>query len=122
MPNRRPRFPAQTARSGRMARLALHARVVICGAISQYNSTTSVKGPANYLSLLVNRASMTGMVVFDYADRYAEAARDLAAWMAAGKLQSREDVIPGLDNFPEALLMLFKGENMGKLVLQVADV
>ena len=105
-----------------LARLALHARVVICGAISQYNSTTSVKGPANYLSLLVNRASMTGMVVFDYADRYAEAARDLAAWMAAGKLQSREDVVPGLDNFPEALLMLFKGENMGKLVLQVADV
>jgi NADPH-dependent curcumin reductase CurA len=104
-----------------LARLALHARVVICGAISQYNSTTGVRGPANYYSLLVNRASMTGMIVFDYADRYAEAARALAAWRAEGRLKSREDVVSGLDNFPEALLMLFKGENFGKLVLKVAD-
>ena len=104
-----------------LARLALHARVVICGAISQYNSTTGVKGPANYLSLLVNRATMTGMVVFDYADRYGEAAREIAAWMAAGQLQSREDIVKGLARFPEALLMLFNGKNRGKLILEVAD-
>ncbi len=61
-----------------LARLAMHARIVICGAISQYNSTEGVKGPANYMSLLVNRASMTGMVVFDYADRYAQAAAENA--------------------------------------------
>ncbi len=103
-----------------LARLALHARVVICGAISQYNSTTGVHGPANYLSLLVNRASMTGMVVFDYAARYAEAARDLGAWMAEGKLKSREEIVAGLDRFPDALLMLFRGANTGKLVLEVA--
>jgi NADPH-dependent curcumin reductase CurA len=103
-----------------LARLALHARVVICGAISQYNSTTGIRGPANYLSLLVNRASMTGMLVFDYADRYPEGARDIGAWLAAGKLKAREDIVTGLDNFPEALLMLFRGENDGKLVLQVA--
>ena len=104
-----------------LARLAMHARVVICGAISQYNSTTGIRGPANYLSLLVNRASMTGMLVFDYADRYDEAARDLGAWRAAGTLKTREDVVDGLDRFPDALLMLFRGENMGKLVLKVAD-
>ena len=104
-----------------LTRLALHARVVICGAISQYNSTTGVKGPANYLSLLVYRASMTGMIVFDYADRYGEAAREIAAWMAAGQLQSREDIVKGFDRFPEALLMLFNGENRGKLILEVAD-
>ena len=104
-----------------LARLALRARVVICGAISQYNNTTGIKGPANYLSLLVNRASMTGMVVFDYAARYAEGARDMAAWLAAGTLKSREDIVVGLERFPEALLMLFKGENTGKLVLQVAQ-
>src|SRR5208282_3157299 len=69
-----------------LTRLTLHARVVICGAISQYNNTTPVKAPSNYLSLLVNRASMKGMVVFDYADRYADAAREMTAWMAAGKL------------------------------------
>ena len=104
-----------------LARLALHARVVVCGAISQYNSTTGIRGPANYLSLLVNRASMTGMIVFDYADRYAEGARDLGAWRAAGTLKSREDIVDGLARFPDALLMLFRGENMGKLVLKVAD-
>jgi hypothetical protein len=96
------------------------ARIVICGAISQYNNTTPVKGPSNYLSLLVNRASMTGMVVFDYAARYGEAAREMAGWMAAGKLKSREDIVEGLETFPDTLLKLFKGENTGKLVLQVA--
>ena len=104
-----------------LARLALHARIVICGAISQYNSTTGMKGPANYMSLLVNRASMTGMVVFDYAARYKEAAADLAGWLAAGKLKAREEIVTGLDNFPEALLMLFSGENTGKLVLKIAE-
>ncbi|HEY2838740.1 MAG TPA: NADP-dependent oxidoreductase [Pirellulales bacterium] len=97
------------------------ARIVVCGAISQYNNTAGVQGPKNYLSLLVNRASMTGMVVFDYADRYAEAAREMAGWMAAGKLKTREHIVPGLNTFPETLLMLFKGENVGKLMLKVAD-
>ncbi len=101
-----------------LSRLAMHARIVICGAISQYNNTTPVKGPANYLSLLVNRASMTGMVVFDYADRYGEAAREMAQWIAAGKLIAKEDVVAGgIDAFPDTLLRLFKGENFGKLVL-----
>ena len=104
-----------------LSRLALHARVVICGGISQYNSTGPVKGPANYLSLLVNRASMTGMVVFDYADRYAEGGREMAGWMLEGKLKSREQVQKGgIAAFPDTLLMLFRGENTGKLVLEIA--
>ena len=104
-----------------LARLASHARVVICGAISQYNNTTPVKGPSNYLSLLVNRASMQGMVVFDYADRYADAVRAMSGYIVEKKLRSKEDVVRGLDTFPETLLRLFSGENFGKLVLQVAD-
>ncbi|MGZ5085396.1 MAG: NADP-dependent oxidoreductase [Usitatibacter sp.] len=101
-----------------LGRIALHARIVICGAISQYNNTTPPKGPANYLSLLVNRASMTGMIVFDYADRYEDGAREMAQWIAQGKLIAREDVVEGgIDAFPETLLKLFKGENLGKLVL-----
>ena len=68
-----------------------------------------MKGPANYLSLLVNRASMTGMVVFDYADRYAEGAREMAQWIAAGKLVAKEDVVAGgIDDFPETLMKLFR--------------
>jgi NADPH-dependent curcumin reductase CurA len=97
----------------------LHARIVICGAISQYNATSAPKGPANYLSLLVNRAKMQGMIVFDYADRYHEAAREMGGWMAAGKLKGREDIVEGLETFPETLLKLFTGENNGKLVLKV---
>lgn len=104
-----------------LTQLARKARIIICGAISQYNSTTGVKGPSNYLSLLVNRASMTGMVVFDYADRYGEAGREMAGWYKSGQLKTREDVVEGLETFPERLLMLFSGENFGKLVLKVAD-
>jgi len=103
-----------------LTRINRHARIVICGAISQYNNTTPVKGPANYLSLLVNRARMEGMVVFDYADRYPVAVAELGALLQAGRIKSREDVVTGLDNFPQALLKLFSGENFGKLVLQVA--
>jgi NADPH-dependent curcumin reductase CurA len=103
-----------------LTRLARGARVVICGAISQYNSTAPVKGPANYLSLLVNRARMQGMVVFDYADRYGVAVREIAQWLREGKFVSREDIVDGIENFPQALNRLFSGENFGKLVLRVA--
>ena len=103
-----------------LTQIARNARIVICGAISQYNSTTGVRGPANYMSLLVNRASMTGMLVFDYADRYGEALREMGGWLAAGKLKTREDIVAGLETFPDTLLKLFRGENFGKLVLQVS--
>ncbi len=102
-----------------LSRLALHARVVICGAISQYNNTTPVKGPANYLSLLVNRARMEGFVVLDHAARFAAAGQEIAGWIAEGKLKSREDIVEGLETFPETLHRLFTGENFGKLILKV---
>jgi NADPH-dependent curcumin reductase len=100
-----------------LACLARGARVVICGAVSQYNET-QVRGPANYLMLLVARASMTGMLVFDYQDRYPQAIAELAGWLREGKIVSREHVVHGgVAGFPEALLMLFDGVNTGKLVL-----
>jgi NADPH-dependent curcumin reductase CurA len=104
-----------------LTRITRGARIVICGAISQYNNTTAVKGPANYLSLLVNRARMEGMVVFDYADRYHLAIAEMAGHLKAGKMKSKEDVVTGgVQAFPDTLLKLFNGENFGKLVLQVA--
>jgi NADPH-dependent curcumin reductase CurA len=103
-----------------LARINLKARIVICGAISQYNNTTPVRGPANYLSLLVNRARMEGMVVFDFAPRYPEGVARLAGWLTQGAIKSREHVVDGFENFPSALLMLFEGKNFGKLVLKVA--
>lgn len=102
-----------------LGRLNMHARIIICGAISQYNNTTPVKGPANYLSLLVSRAKMQGMVVFDYAKDYNIAAEEMAGWMQEGKLKSREDVYEGIENFHETFLRLFSGDKMGKLVLKV---
>jgi hypothetical protein len=102
-----------------LAKLARGARIVICGAVSQYNNTGAVQGPKNYMSLLVNRARMQGMVVFDYADRYPQAVAELAGYLKDGRMKSREDVVTGLENFPEALLKLFSGENFGKLVLSL---
>jgi len=104
-----------------LAKLARGARIIICGAISQYNNTTPVQGPKNYLSLLVNRARMQGMVVFDYADRYHLAVAEMSGYLKDGRMKSREDVVEGIETFPEALTKLFTGENFGKLVLKVAD-
>jgi NADPH-dependent curcumin reductase CurA len=104
-----------------LTRLARKARIVICGAISQYNNMTAMQGPKNYMSLLVNRARMEGMVVFDYTDRFPVAVKELAGYLKDGRIKSKEDVVSGgLDAFPETLLKLFNGENFGKLVLEVA--
>ena len=104
-----------------LARIGRGARIVICGAISQYNATGAVQGPKNYLSLLVNRARMEGMVVFDYTDRFPVAVAELAGYLKDGRMKSREEVVHDIENFPDALNMLFSGGNFGKLVLHVAD-
>jgi NADPH-dependent curcumin reductase CurA len=102
-----------------LAQLARHARVVICGAISQYNERDRLTGPENYLSLLVQHASMTGFVVTDYLSRYGEGLREMSDWLERGEISTRECIVDGLERFPETFLMLFSGENHGKLVLQV---
>ncbi len=101
-----------------LGQIRMKARIVICGAISQYNNTTPVKGPANYLSLLVNRARMEGIVVFDWAPRYGEAMREMGGWLSEGKLKAREDIVEGIETFPETLNKLFTGENFGKLLIK----
>lgn len=105
-----------------LSRLALGARVVLCGAVSQYNATGELSGLRNYMQLLVARASMTGFVIFDYADRYGEGVAQLANWLHRGELRSREQVVRGdVSDFPEVLLALFRGDNTGKLVLALDD-
>ena len=105
-----------------LARLARGARVALCGGISQYNASEPVRGPSNYLSLVVNRARMEGFLVFDYAARFAEAAAQLAAWLADARLIAREDIADGgVAAFPETFLRLFRGENTGKLILRIRD-
>jgi NADPH-dependent curcumin reductase len=102
-----------------LAQLRRGARVVICGAISQYNNAGPVAGPKNYLSLLVNSARMEGFVVFHFAARYPEGAMALARWNAEGKLKAKEDIVDGIEHFPETLCKLFRGENFGKLILKI---
>jgi hypothetical protein len=104
-----------------LAHLARKARVVLCGAISQYNNATDIRGPKNYLSLLINSARMEGFIVFNYAQRYGEGIQALGRWLAEGKLKAREDIVEGLENFPETFVKLFRGENFGKLVIKVAE-
>ena len=104
-----------------LARINKKARIIICGAISQYNATTAIQGPKNYLSLLVNRARMEGIVVFDYADRYHLAIAEMAGYLKDGRMKSKEDVVRGgVAAFPATLPKLFNGENFGKLVLEIA--
>ena len=103
-------------------RLARGARVVLCGAISQYNIAGGDRpsGPANYMQLLVARASMTGFVIFDYAGRYPEAIAQLSTWLSSGQLRADEHIVSGrVEDFPATLRKVFSGENTGKMILAV---
>jgi NADPH-dependent curcumin reductase CurA len=102
-----------------LPRLRSRARVVICGVISQMNSTSGIHGPRHYMSLLVNRARMEGFVVSDFEAQYDMALCKLSDWSQSGRLKSDEDVIEGITSFPDALLRLFSGAAFGKLMLRV---
>jgi NADPH-dependent curcumin reductase CurA len=104
-----------------LARLAMRGRVVLCGAISRYNDSVHAAGPKNYLNLVVRRGRMEGFLILDYLNRAQEAGAQLAAWIAEGKLKDRVDVQRGLSSAPATLARLFKGENRGKQLLQIAD-
>ena len=104
-----------------LGRLAVHGRVVICGAITRYNETEPTPGPSNYINLLLKRGRMEGFVLTDYLDRYMEAVMALAQWVTQGKLKWKEDIVDGLENAPEAIHKLFTGANTGKLIVKIAE-
>ncbi len=105
-----------------LALINLGARVVICGAISQYNNTTPVEGPSNYTMLLIRRSRMEGFIYFDFRDKWPAMLKDLAAWRAEGKITGREDIAEGaVDIFPDTLLRLFRGDNFGKLMIKLPE-
>ncbi len=104
-----------------LSKLRMHAKVVICGAISQYNNKHKINGPSNYLSLLVTRSTMQGMVVMDYSKDFGKAAKEMSTWLQVGTLKSREDIYEGIENFRETYNRLFTGEKNGKLVLKVIE-
>ena len=102
------------------SRLALHACIVVCGQISQYNAE---RPEPNFHpgALIVFRARMEGFLVTDYAHRFDEAAMRLARWVAEGKIRWRETVTDGLENAPAAFIGMLNGENRGKALVRVAS-
>ena len=99
----------------------LHARIAICGMISEYNLTAPELAPRPTRALLVNRARMQGLLVHDWADRRAEGIAQMAAWIDDGTLRYKEDVIEGIENAPKAFLRLLRGGNFGKQLVKVGD-
>jgi NADPH:quinone reductase len=104
-----------------LRRLAVGARVVVCGQISQYNREEPELVPASLGFLIVYRARLEGFLVSDYAHRFDEAARRLGRWVAEGRIRYREDVTEGLENAPKAFVGMLRGENRGKALVKVAD-
>jgi len=104
-----------------LANLAMRARVVLCGAISQYNATGERQGITNSSALITRRARMEGFIILDYAHRFVEAQGELAAMVLSGALQHQEHLVQGLENAPEALNLLFSGGNHGKTLVVVDE-
>ncbi len=104
-----------------LGELNLHARVVICGMISTYNSMKPVSGPHNFVRILTKRALVQGFIVTDYFDRMTEALIDLMSWYSSGKLKYREHIVDGLENAPIAINKLFDGSNKGKLIIKISE-
>lgn len=105
-----------------MKQLNTHARIVICGQISMYNLDKTDTGPRNFWILLTKSALAQGFIVNDYSARFAEGVTQMAKWLKEGKLKYKESVAKGLEKTPEAFLGLFKGENIGKQIVQLEDI
>ena len=104
-----------------LSALAMHARIVVCGAISQYNAEQVTPGPPNYMALLVRRATMTGFLVFDHAAGYRTARQRLGRWVAEGRIIAPETIVRGdVADFHPVFMRLFSGDNLGKLVLDIS--
>lgn len=99
--------------------IAMRGRVVLSGAIANYNNGSLPPGPSNYMKLIPRRGRMEGFIILDFADRFAEAQADILSWMTEGSLKHFEHVVDGLENAPEALNLLFTGGNTGKVVVKV---
>ena len=102
------------------SRLNQGARVALCGLISGYNEADPPPGPRSFGKLLVQRVKLQGFIILDYYPRFGEAIRELSGWVAEGRLKAVETVVEGFERLPEALNMLFAGENTGKLVVRIA--
>ncbi|MDM0066880.1 NADP-dependent oxidoreductase [Variovorax sp. J31P207] len=102
-----------------LAQIGLGARIVVCGAVSQYDNLGAVQGPGNYLNLLMQRASLRGMLVGDFEAKFPVAIAAMSRWMAQSRLDCQHHCVDGIENFPDALQQLFAGRNVGKVIVRV---
>lgn len=101
--------------------IGLHSRIVMCGAISGYNSDSAIPGPRNLMNIISRRTKMQGFIILDYIDQAPTAIAQLGEWIAQGQLRYEVDLQTGFENIPATLRRLFTGENMGKQLLKIAD-
>ena len=99
--------------------LALRSRVTICGAVSQYNDMANIHGPSSYLKLAERQSAMEGFAYFHYPEFIGPAEEELKQWLHEGSIQLAEEVIDGIEKFPQALAFMFSGGNLGKLLVKV---
>jgi hypothetical protein len=102
--------------------IALRARIVVCGQISQYNLEKAETGPRQLFQLISKRARAEGFLVGDFRQHYPEAMGRMAAWIREGRLKYHEDIAEGIENAPHAFLDMMRGKNLGKQLVRVSDV
>jgi NADPH-dependent curcumin reductase len=105
-----------------LARLRRNGRIIVCGGTALYGQKVQPPGPSNYLQLCMVNGRMEGLLGRDYLDRFPEAIAVLRGWLDSGQLKSKEDVTVGLEHAPNALARMFRGENIGKQLLKIADL
>jgi hypothetical protein len=104
-----------------LGQINLHARIALCGAISQYDTAELSPGPRNFINLIPQRGRVEGFILLDYRDRFLDAILQLGQWVQEGRIRYAEDIVDGLENAPAAFRRLFTGDNTGKLIVKVAE-
>ncbi|MDE2183841.1 MAG: NADP-dependent oxidoreductase [Alphaproteobacteria bacterium] len=101
--------------------MRLNGRIVACGMIEHYNATEAPKGPPNLMNIVAQRLTMKGFIVLDHMDLLDRFLDDMKTWIADGRMTWRETVLDGIENAPQAMIGLFRGDNIGKMLVKLAD-
>ncbi|MBE9237254.1 NADP-dependent oxidoreductase [Anabaena aphanizomenioides LEGE 00250] len=104
-----------------LTQVNLNARIPLCGLISTYNTEEPLPGPYNFSQILMKRVLIKGFIVTDYVSQWDLAFREMGQWIQQGKLKYQQEIVQGLENAPTAILKLFNGEKMGKLIVQISE-
>jgi NADPH-dependent curcumin reductase CurA len=102
-----------------LANMRMYGRIPVCGMIAQYNDTALPPGPANIINVIPQRLTIRGFIVTDYANLTPQFLRDMSEWHRAGKMKWQETIVEGIEKAPGAFIGLFKGENMGKMLVKI---